>query len=152
MPNEPGHPLVEIKDALADFVAVESELAVVELTPTAKSAGIGAGLFAGAAVFVFHVIWMLVLAVALGVALLISLTGMGPLGSITLGIVASMVFSLIVAAVLVLLGRNKFREIQKPEATIAEAKATLDAVVDVVAKHTSPPQINPANLPSEKAS
>ena len=39
--SEQQHPLVEIKDALSDFVAVESELAAAELKPAAKAAGMG---------------------------------------------------------------------------------------------------------------
>ena len=71
MPTEPRHPLVEIKDAVADFVAKESELAAAELKPAAKAGAIGAGFFAGAALFAFHAVWMLVIVVALAIGLLL---------------------------------------------------------------------------------
>lgn len=133
MPIEPRHPLVEIKDAVADFVSKESELAAAELKPTAKAAGLGAGFFAGAAVFLFHALWMLVILVALAVGLLIhAITPLGPWGSFTLGFLVSVLFSLLVAGVLFTFGRGKFAQVKKPEATISEAKATLDAVVDAI--------------------
>lgn len=138
MPIEPRHPLVEIKDAVADFVSKESELAAAELKPSAKAAGIGAGFFAGAAVFLFHALWMLVILVALAVGLLLhAITPLGPWGSFTLGFLASVLFSLLVAGVLFTFGRGKFSQVKKPEATISEAKATLDVVVDAITSKRS---------------
>lgn len=133
MPTSPRHPLVDIKDAVSDFVAKESELAAAEIKPAAKAAGIGSGLFAGAGVFLFHALWMLVIIIALGVGLLLNaLTSLQPWTAITLGFVASMIFSLIVAAVLFFIGKSKFKQVKKPEATIAEAKATIDAVTNAI--------------------
>lgn len=133
MSEDPKHPLVEIKDALADFVAVETELAAAELKPAAKAAGMGAAFFAGAGIFLFHALWMLVILVALAIGLLLnSLTPMGPWGSFTLGFLVSVVFSLLIAALLFTFGRGKFQQVKKPDATISEAKATLDAVVDAI--------------------
>lgn len=150
MPSEPSHPLVDIKDAVSDFVARESELAAAELKPAAKAAGIGAGLFAGAAVFAFHAIWMLVILIALAVGLLLyAVTPLGPWGSFTLGFLISMLVSVAAALVLALLGRNRFRRVKKPDATIAEAKATLDAVVAAVTarKPGADVTIRPQDLP-----
>lgn len=101
MPIEPRHPLVEIKDAVSDFVSKEAELASAELKPAAKAAGMGAGFFAGAAVFLFHALWMLVILIALAVGLLLhSVTPMGPWVSFTLGFLASVLFSILVAGIL----------------------------------------------------
>ncbi len=150
MPIEPRHPLVEIKDAVSDFVAKEAELASAELKPAAKAAGMGAGFFAGAAVFLFHALWMLVILIALAVGLLLhSVTPMGPWVSFTLGFLVSVLFSVLVAGILFTLGRGKFSQVKKPEATISEAKATLDAVVDAIAsrKKGSDVAIKPGNLP-----
>lgn len=150
MPIEPTHPLVDIKDAVSDFVARESELAAAELKPAAKAAGIGTGYLAGAAMFAFHVIWMLVILLALALGLLIySVTPFGPWGSFTLGFLASVLVSLAIAIVLAILGRNKFRQVKMPEATISEAKATLDAVVAAIASRTGSTDvtIKPENLP-----
>lgn len=150
MPIEPRHPLVEIKDAVSDFVAKEAELASAELKPAAKAAGIGAGFFAGAAVFLFHALWMLVILITLAIGLLLhSVTPMGPWVSFTLGFLVSVLFSVLVAGILFTLGRGKFSQVKKPEATISEAKATLDAVVDAIAsrKKGSDVAIKPGNLP-----
>ncbi|AQP50282.1 phage holin family protein [Tessaracoccus flavescens] len=150
MPIEPRHPLVEIKDAVSDFVAKEAELASAELKPAAKAAGMGAGFFAGAAVFLFHALWMLVILITLAVGLLLhSVTPMGPWVSFTLGFLVSVLFSVLVAGILFTLGRGKFSQVKKPEATISEAKATLDAVVDAIASRTkgSDVAIKPGNLP-----
>lgn len=150
MPTEPRHPLVDIKDSLSEFVSKTSELASAEIKPSAKAAGFGAGFFAGAAVFALHAVWMLVILVALGVGLLLNaLTSLGPFPAITLGFLVSVLFSLLVAAILFTLGRGKFKDVKKPEATITEAKLTLDAVVDAVAsrKPDTDVVIRPADLP-----
>ena len=126
------------------------ELAAAELKPAAKAAGIGAGFFAGAAVFLFHVLWMLVIVMALAVGLLLhAVTPLGPWTSFLLGFVASMLISLVIAVVLAILGKNKFKQVKKPDATIAEAKATLDAVVNAIAarKPGSDAVIRAENLP-----
>lgn len=142
------HPIVEIKDAVSDFVAKESELAAAEIKPAAKAAGMGAGFFAGAAVFLFHALWMLVILIALAVGLLLqALTPLGPLASVTLGFLVSVLFSLLVAAILAVLGRGKFKDVKKPEATIAEAKATLDVVVDRLTHGTSREVVRVEDLP-----
>lgn len=134
MPIEPRHPLVDIKDSLSEFVSKTSELAAAEIKPAAKSAGIGSGFFAGAAVFVLHALWMLVILIALAVGLLLNaVTPMGPFPAITLGFLVSVLFSLLVAGVLFTLGRGKFKAVKAPSATISEVKLTLDAVVDAVA-------------------
>lgn len=130
---KPSHPLEEIKDALAHFVSAEKKLALEELKPAAKHAGISAGLFAGAGLFLFHAIWMLVIVLGLALGLLLhALTPLGPWGSFTLGFTISLLLSVIFAVVLILVGRRQWRKVRKPEATIAEAKATLDAVVHAI--------------------
>ena len=55
----------------------------------------------------------------------------------------------VIAGVLFTLGRGKFSQVKKPEATISEAKATLDAVVDAIASRGkgSDVAIKPSNLP-----
>ena len=134
MTIEQRHPLVEIKDVVADFVSKETELAAAELKPSAKAAGYGAGFFAGAAVFAFHALWMLVILVALAIGLLLhAVTPIGPWGSFTLGFLASVLISVLIAGILFTMGRGKFAQVKAPTATISEAKATLDAVVDAIA-------------------
>ena len=75
--------------------------------------------------------------IAIGL-LLHAVTPLGPWASFTLGFLASVLASLLIAGVLFTLGRGKFSQVKKPEATLAEAKATLDAVVDAIASRPSP--------------
>lgn len=156
MPIEERHPLVEIKDTIADFVSKETELAAAELKPSAKSALVGSGFFAGAAVFLFHALWMLVILIALAIGLLLhAVTPMGPWGSFTLGFLSSVLISVLIAGILITFGRGKFSQVKKPEATISEAKATLDAVVDAIASRgkssevTIRPDTRPTFLPPD---
>ena len=142
MQSPKTHPLIAIKEAVSDFVSKESELAAAEIKPAAKAAGMGAGFFAGAAVFALHAVWMLVILIALAVGLLLNaLTPMGPFPSITLGFLVSVIFSLVVAGVLFLMGRGKFKHVKKPDATIAEAKATFDVVIDRITGGGRPDEI-----------
>lgn len=121
--------LGEIVDALSEFVATESELAAAELKPAAKHAGIGSGMFAGAGTFALHALWMLIIAFALAIGwILDSFTALGPWGAFTLGFVIAAVISLLIAFVLVKIGQAQMKKVKKPEATIAEAKATLQAI------------------------
>ena len=106
------------------------------LDTAAKQAGLGSGLFAGAGAFAFHALWMIIIAIALAIAwLLDSLTVIGPWGAGTIAFITTAVFSLLVAFILAKLGQSRFRKVSKPEATIAEAKATLSAISDAVSGH-----------------
>ncbi len=129
----PASTLNRVKENVSDFIAVESELAKAELVPAAKHAGIGTGLFAGASAFIFHAIWMLIIAVAIAISwALNSFTPLGPWGAFTFGFLITVVMSLLIAFILIMLGRAQLRQVKKPEATIAEAKATLDSISDAL--------------------
>lgn len=135
--NDTAETLQQVRDSLAEFVSKETELAKAEVIPAAKQAGIGSGLFGGAGAFAFHALWMIIISIALAIAWLInSVTVIGPWGAGTIGFLVTAVFSLLVAFVLVKLGQARFRKVSKPEATIAEAKATLTAISDAVSGRT----------------
>ncbi len=126
---EPASTFNRVAANVSDFIAVESELAKAELVPAAKHAGIGTGFFAGAGAFIFHALWMLVIAMALAISwALNSFTPLGPWGSFTIGFLLTVMFSLLIAFILIMLGRRQFKQVKKPEATIAEAKATAAAI------------------------
>ncbi len=126
----------QVRASLTEFVSKETELAKAEIVPAAKQAGIGSGMFAGAGAFAFHALWMIIIAIALAIAwLLDSLTVIGPWGAGTIAFITTAVFSLLVAFILAKLGQSRFRKVSKPEATIAEAKATLSAISDAVSGH-----------------
>lgn len=132
-PSDAG-PLQEFKEQLAEFIAREKELAKAELVPAAKSAGIGAGLFAGAGVFALHALWMLLLCLALGVGwFLTSFTALSPWGGFTLGFLLTAILSLIVAFILIKVGQLNMGKVKSPDATIEEARATISSLVDAAA-------------------
>lgn len=133
-----GSTIQQVRASLAEFVSKETELAKAEVVPAAKQAGIGSGMFAGAGAFAFHALWMIIIAIALAIAwLLDSLTVIGPWGAGTIGFIVTAVFSLLIAFILVKLGQSRFRKVSKPEATIAEAKATFTAISDAVTGHSA---------------
>lgn len=116
-------------EAINEFLANEAELAAAELKPAAKHAAIGAGMFTGAGAFAMHALWMLIIAFALGIGwALDAWTSLGPWGSFTIAFILAGIFSLLFGFILVKLGQNQMKQVRKPEATIAEAKATLQAI------------------------
>lgn len=133
MPQEPTRPIDTVIDAFAGLLEKEKDLAVTELKPAVKSAGVGAGMYVAAGAFVLHAIWMFVIIVALLIGLLLdALTPLGLGWSLLLGFVVSMLLSLGLAALLFLGGTRWFKRVKAPEATIAEARATIEVVVDTV--------------------
>ncbi len=131
--KDAGSTFQQIKASLAEFISRETELAKAEVVPAAKQAGIGSGLFAGAGILALHALWMILIAVVLAIAwLLNSVTDLGPWASGTFAFIITAVFSLLVAFILVKVGQSRFKKVSKPEATIAEAKATLTAISDAV--------------------
>lgn len=131
--KDAGSTFQQIKTSLAEFVSKETELAKAEVVPAAKQAGIGSGLFAGAGILALHALWMILIAVVLAIAwLLNSVTNLGPWASGTFAFVITAVFSLLVAFILVKVAQSRFKKVSMPEATIAEAKATLTAISDAV--------------------
>lgn len=131
--------LNQVIDALSEFASTESELAAAELKPAAKHAGIGSGLFAGAATLVLHSLWMLVIAASLSIGwLLASTTSLSPWAAITLGFVICAVLSLLIAGILALIGMSHMKKVKKPEATLSEAKATLQAIIASLGRFKDP--------------
>lgn len=131
--KDTGSTFEKVKSSLGEFVSKETELAKAEIVPAAKHAGFGSGMFAGAGIFALHALWMIIIAISLAIAwLLNSVTVLGPWGSGTIAFVITAVFSLLVAFILVKLGQSRFKKVSKPDATIAEAKATFSAISDTL--------------------
>lgn len=111
-----------VADASHDLSALlrsEVALAKAEITEDVKQGALGAGLFAGAAVFgVFGFLFVLVT-----IAMLLVLLGLP--GWAAYGIVA--VALLLVAAVLGLIGFTRIKKVGPPERTIATSKQTIEA-------------------------
>ncbi|MDO4717163.1 MAG: phage holin family protein [Propionibacteriaceae bacterium] len=126
---EPKSRINEITEELKSVINYQYELAKAELRPNVKRAAFGGGLFGAALTFALHALWMLLIAGALTVGwLLNTFTGLGTWSAFIWGFVLVAVVSLILAAVCALIGRSRFKQIRKPEATIDELNTTIKAL------------------------
>ncbi len=124
-----------IKNIQADVTTIvkgEVELAKAELMPQARAAGIGAGLFGGAA----YVGITGLLLLFLGLSFWLSWCFQGwfaldLLASLAWGYATMAVVFFLLAGVLVLIGKNKLK-FSGPEATVASAEASVAAVKGAV--------------------
>lgn len=131
-PNDPGvGDIVKlISDDVKTLVQGEVALAKAELVPSAKNAGIGAGLFGGAGYFAMNGLSLLFIAGALGFAKLFS----APTGWIALGFVVMAVVTFLIAGILALVGKGRLSKVKGPERTQAHAQATIEQVKAAVAR------------------
>lgn len=115
-----GDVLKSISDDVKLLVRDEVELAKAELIPSAKNAGIGAGLFGAAGYFAICAAGLLYFAAAFG---LVALGLAEWLAFLIVGVVL-----LLLAGVLALVGRARVKQVKAPERTIAEANRTVEEV------------------------
>jgi hypothetical protein len=121
-----------IKDIRGDvqlLVNDQVELAKSELTPAAKNAGIGGGMFGAAGYFGINAATLLYIAAALGLAALGLPYWAGFL------IVAGVL--LLIAAILALIGYTRVKKIKAPEKTIANGKALVAELSSAVNRATA---------------
>lgn len=121
-----------IKAIQADVTTIvrgEIELAKAELIPQAKSVGIGAGLFGGAGYFAISAAGLLFLGAGLLVGHFFA-TGLGwsPLLAAFMGLTIVAVLLLILAGILALIGKGKVAAAKGPQATVAHAERSVEAV------------------------
>jgi len=109
-----GQLFASVSQDLSILVRSEIELAKAELKSEASTAAKGGGMFAGAGVLGVLVVILLSISAAYG------LTALGLHPGWAFLIVAG--FYLLVAVVLVLVGRRSFNQIKPPERTIKTAK------------------------------
>jgi putative superfamily III holin-X len=105
---------------LSSLVRSEIELAKTELKKTAVAAGTGAGMFGAAAFLALLAVILLSIAAAYGVNAL----GLHP--ALSFLIVA--VFYLLIAAVLVLLGKRALGKAKGPQRTIETSKESVEVL------------------------
>lgn len=115
-----GDVLKSISDDVKLLVRDEVELAKAELIPSAKNAGIGAGLFGAAGYFAICAAGLLYFAAAFG---LVALGLAEWLAFLIVGVVL-----LLLAGVLALVGRARVKQVKAPERTMAEANRTVEEV------------------------
>ena len=122
-----------VKDITADVQTIikgEIELAKAEMMPQVKRAGIGAGMFGAAGYFAIQAATLLF--ICGGLALSALYQGVVPIiWAFTLGFLTMAVILLVVAGILVLIGKNKVK-VSAPERTIAEANRSIEAVTGAV--------------------
>lgn len=121
--------IADIREDVKAMVQGEVALAKAELVPAAKSAGIGAGLFAGSGYFAISALSLLFTAAALGIyaaglQLWLSFLIMGA------GL-------LLIAGLLGAVGLVSVKKVKKPEQTINEAQRTVVAVKGAIARGTA---------------
>lgn len=115
-----GQLVADASHDLSQLVRSEIALAKAEITGEVKQGALGAGLFAGAAVFgVFGLLFVLVT-----IAYLLVLAGLPEWAGF--GIVAVLLLG--AAGVLALLGKNRLGKVGAPERTISTTKRTVEAV------------------------
>lgn len=115
----------------ADGATIAQDLAALakaEITPAAQHAGKGGGMFGAAGYLALNAVSLLFLAGAAAFTLLFAeAIGLGVLLSVVLGLLAMALVLLVLAAILALVGKKEIEQVKAPEATIAEAKATIEA-------------------------
>ena len=115
-----GELLGRLSEQGARLVHAEIELAKAEVAARAQAAGIGAGLFAGAALFGFFAVATLIATAIMGLA--------NAVAPWLAGLIVSLVLLALTAA-LALVGRYKLKAgATKPNRTVANVKKDVDAV------------------------
>ncbi|MEL4503628.1 phage holin family protein [Luteococcus sp. H138] len=129
---ERQNPMTVVNNLVTDTKAVVLDnlaLAKAEVTPSAKAAGVGGGMFGAAGYLAANAASLLFLAGGFGFAKLFSgLLNWGPLPSIALGFVAMALVLLLLAGILAMIGKSKMKQVKPPEQAIKEAKVTAETV------------------------
>jgi hypothetical protein len=129
--SDPAQLVKSITDDILLIVRGEIELAKAELVPQAKSAGLAAGLFGGAAVVAAIAAAMLFVAAGLGVGAALAVL-VGPIGGAALGFLVVAVALLILAALMGVVGSRSIKTGGAPEAT-SQANESITAVKAAIA-------------------
>jgi len=118
-----------ITDDVKHLVQGEIELAKAELVPSAKKAGIGAGLLGGAGYFGVNGLTLLYVAAALGLYAL----GL----SLWLSFLIVAVVLLLIAGILALIGLANIKKVKGPDKTIAQAKESVTEIKGAIQHGTA---------------
>jgi hypothetical protein len=124
-----GDIIKSITDDVKHLVQSEVELAKAELIPSAKKAGIGAGMFGGAGYFGINGLLLLYVAIALGIFAL----GL----PLWLSFLIVAVVLLLLAGILALIGFLNIKKVKGPERTIAQAQTTVAEIKGAIQHGTA---------------
>jgi hypothetical protein len=113
-----GQLVSEASESISTILRGELELAKLELRTSLKNAGVGVGMFAGAAVLLVFSLTFLFIALAEGLIALGVPRWAGYL--IVFGIL------LVAVAILVFIGMRKVKAVRAPEKTIETGRETVD--------------------------
>ena len=123
-----------IQDDVRTIVKGELELAKAELMPQAKSAGIGAGLFGGAASLGIMGATLLFCGLSFWLSFgFQSWFGIDLLAALAWGFAVMAILMFLLAGVLSLIGKQRLN-LPGPQATTASAQASVDAVKGAITK------------------
>lgn len=129
---EVGDVLGDITDDVRTIVRGEIALAKAELAPQAKRLGIGAGLFGAAGYFAMSAATLLFITGGLALSALF-MNIVPVVWAFTLGVLSMAIILLVLAGVLVLIGKGKMSN-PGPKLTLLEANRTIDALTGAVAQ------------------
>jgi Flp pilus assembly protein TadB len=122
-----GDIIKSIQGDVRSLVQDEIELAKQELTPAAKNAGIGGGMFGAALYFILNALILLFIAGALGIW-----AWLGVPIAVAFVIMAGVM--ILIAAILALIGYARVKKVKGPEQAIAQGQETADAVKAAIAR------------------
>ena len=114
-----GQLVADASRDVSSLLRAEVALAKAEIQREVKQAAMGAGLFAGAAVFGLLALVMLLFAAAWGIAEGLPVW----LGFLIVGVVL-----LVVAGLLALVGRSRISKVGTPERTVSTSKQSIEAL------------------------
>jgi uncharacterized membrane protein YqjE len=129
VPQAPGvrDILQDIQADVSTLIKSEVELAKQELVPSAKNAGVGAGMFSGALYFVLNAFILLFIAGALAIWQWFHVP-------IAVAFVIMAGVLIVVAGILGLIGYLRVRKVKGPEQAIAQGQQTADSVKAAIAR------------------
>lgn len=128
-----GEYLANIRTEVPKMVAGIKELAEAEVKPAVKQAGVGTGLVGAAAVIGGLALLFVVISGAFGIGLIfVHFVGLTQTASMGLGFLIAGVLWALVALIVLKLGLGRFKKVKAPELTIAEARASFQALSDSI--------------------
>ncbi|MFT8395776.1 phage holin family protein [Propionibacterium sp.] len=121
--------IANIKSTLPRMVSDIKELATAEMSSSVKHAGMGGGLFSGAGIFGLFALNCVLWAAVFGIANFYHyIAGRDWFTALALAFITFAVILLILAGILAVIGYTQVKKVKAPTATIAETKATIEAL------------------------